>query len=56
MAWQLRALAPLPEDQGLIPSTLEWLTTPVPSSGLLQHCIHVVYLHTCGQNTHAEKI
>jgi hypothetical protein len=29
---------------------------PTPSKGLLEHCAHIVHIHTFRQNTHAHKI
>lgn len=55
----LRALAVLPGVLGSSPSTqmavLDPLVTPVPgdpmtSSGLLEHCVHLVDKHPCRQN------
>ena len=54
MAQQLRELAALPEDSGLVPSTMspQPAITPVSgdqisSWGLLWHDTHIVHKHTC---------
>jgi hypothetical protein len=58
-------LVALPEDPGLIPSThmaahRHMLTLvpgdPTPSSGFNRHCMHVVHILKCRQNTHKHKI
>lgn len=57
MAQWLRAQAAFPENVGLIPST--HMAAAVPGnptpSGLQRHCMHVLYKHTCKQNTHTIK-
>lgn len=45
MTQQLRALTRLSEDQGVVPSSIWRLTVPVdpvPSSGFLKYCKHVM--------------
>jgi hypothetical protein len=57
MAQWLKVQAALPDDVGLIPST--HMAAAVPGnptpSGLQRHCMHVLYKHTCRQNTHTIK-
>lgn len=59
MVQQLRTLAVLLEDQGIIPNTLIVVPFPgalaLPSDLPRQQTLHVVHIHAYSQNTHRHK-
>lgn len=60
MSQQLGALAVLPEDpvnsQHPHGSQQPFATVGAGESGFSRQCVHMVYMHACGQSTHTCKI